>query len=46
MNINDEEFVAVIDDVLKAMEKNNAGQQEKDKVLSILYSMEGEIVHQ
>lgn len=46
MNINDEEFVAVIDDVLKAMASNDAGQKEKDEVLSILYSMKGEIVHQ
>lgn len=45
MNISDEEFVAVIDDVLKAMEKNNSGQVEKDEVLCILYSMKSEIVH-
>lgn len=45
MNISDEEFVAVIDDVLNAMDKNNAGQTEKDEVLCILYSMKGEIVH-
>ncbi len=46
MNINDKEFVAVIDDVLKALASNNAGQQEKDEVLCILYSMKDEIVHQ
>jgi len=45
MNISDEEFVAVIDDVLDAMDKNNAEQPEKDEVLCILYSMKGEIAH-
>lgn len=45
MNINDQEFNSVIDDVLDAMTKNNAGQKEKDEVLAILYSLKGEIVH-
>jgi len=45
MNISDQEFVAVIDDVLDAMTKNNAGKREQDEVLSILYSMKAEIVH-
>ncbi|AKH20425.1 group I truncated hemoglobin [Sedimenticola thiotaurini] len=45
MNINDQEFNSVIDDVLDAMTKNDAGQQEKDEVLAILYSLKGEIVH-
>lgn len=45
MNINNDEFVAVIDDVLGALDKNQVGQQERDEVLAILYSMKGEIVH-
>ena len=45
MNINDEEFVAVCDDVLNALTKNKVGQKEKDEVLCILYSMKGDIVH-
>ena len=45
MNINDEEFVAVIDDVLKALGQNDVGQTEKDEVLCILYSMKAEIAH-
>ncbi|MFA9460063.1 group I truncated hemoglobin [Thiohalorhabdus sp. Cl-TMA] len=45
MNINEQEFVAVIDDVLDAMNKNGCGQQEKDEVLAILYSMKPEVVH-
>lgn len=45
MNINEAEFVAVCDDVLKALDTNYAGQREKDEVLCILYSMKAEIVH-
>lgn len=45
MNINNDEFVGVIDDVLGALDKNGVGQRERDEVLSILYSMKGEIVH-
>ena len=45
MNISDQEFNAVTDDVLKALDKNNVGKQERDEVLVILYSMKGEIAH-
>jgi hemoglobin len=45
MNINDAEFVAVCDDVLKALEKHNVGKREKDEVLCILYSLKPEVVH-
>lgn len=44
MNISDQEFNAVIDDVLKALESNGVGEQENSEVLSILWSMKGEIV--
>ena len=45
MNINNDEFVAVLDDVLEALEKNNIGQREKEEVLAIFFSMKGDIVH-
>jgi hemoglobin len=45
MNINEAEFIAVCDDVLKALDKNSAGKREKDEVLCILYSMKAEVVH-
>ena len=45
MNINDAEFIAVCDDVLKALEKHNVGKREKDEVLCILYSLKPEVVH-
>ena len=44
MNISDTEFVAVCDDVLSALAKNNVGDAERNEVLCILYSMKAEIV--
>lgn len=44
MNISDQEFNAVIDDVLKALKSNDVGEQENSDVLAILWSMKGEIV--
>lgn len=44
MNIATEEFVAVLDDALQALEKNGIGQREKEEVLFILYSMKAEII--
>lgn len=45
MNINDQEFNAVTDDVLSALDKNSVGKKERDDVLVILYSMKAEIAH-
>ena len=44
MNIDSGEFMAVLDDALAALEKNNVGQREKEEVLYILYSMKSEVV--
>jgi len=44
MNIDGEEFLAVLDDALVALEKNNVSQREKEEVLFVLYSMKPEIV--
>jgi hemoglobin len=44
MNIDDAEFVAVLDDALEALDKNGIGQREKEEVLFILYGMKNEIV--
>lgn len=46
MNVSEEELVAAIDDVLAVLNKHQTGQQEKDEVLAILYSMKDEIVRQ
>jgi hemoglobin len=44
MNIDHAEFMAVLDDALAALEKNNVGQREKEEVLYVLYSMRSHIV--
>jgi hemoglobin len=44
MNIAATEFMAVLDDILKALDQNNVGQQEQQEVLFILYSMRHDIV--
>ena len=44
MNISALEFMAVLDDALKALAKNNIGQREQEEVLFVLYSMRSDIV--
>jgi len=44
MNIAATEFMAVLDDALSALDKNNIGQKEQEEVLFILYSMRSDIV--
>ncbi len=44
MNIDNGEFMAVLDDALEALEKNNIGQREKEEVLFVLFSMKKDIV--
>ena len=44
MNISETEFMAVLDDALNAMKKNNVGQREQEEVLYFLYSTRGKIV--
>jgi len=44
MNISEQELVAVIDDIVKAMEMHQVGPQEKGEVVAILYSLKGDIV--
>lgn len=44
MNISDQEFVAVIDDILKAMDAHGVGELEQAEALKILWGMKPEIV--
>lgn len=44
MNISGEEFMAVLDDTMAALEKNSVGQQEQMEVLYVLYSMRKEVL--
>lgn len=44
MNISAVEFMAVLDDALSALKKNNIDQREQEEVLFVLYSMRSQIV--
>ncbi|MES9964027.1 MAG: group 1 truncated hemoglobin [Candidatus Sedimenticola sp. 20ELBAFRAG] len=44
MNISATEFMAVLDDALSALEKNNVEQRVQEEVLYVLYSMRSQIV--
>lgn len=44
MNIDNDEFIEVLDDVLKALRKNGIGQREQEEVLFVLYSMKADVV--
>jgi len=44
MNISALEFMAVLDDALDSLKKNNVGQREQEEVLFVLYSMRSQIV--
>ena len=45
MNVSEAEFVAVLDDILAALDKHKVGEREKAELLAIAYSMKPEIVH-
>lgn len=44
MNISEQEYMAVVDDILAAMDKNSYGEEEKKDVLAILYSLKEGII--
>jgi hemoglobin len=44
MNINEQEYLAVIDDIMAALEKNGVGETEKSELLRISYSLKDEIL--
>jgi hemoglobin len=44
MNISEQEFVAVVDDIVAAMEKVGVGPEEKNEVVAILFSLKGDII--
>lgn len=45
MNINEREYMAVLDDILAALDTHDVGQREKEELLFIAYSLRGDIVH-
>jgi len=44
MNISEQEFLAVVDDIMAAMDKNKLGEEEKKDVLAILYSLKEQVI--
>lgn len=44
MNISAAEFLAVLDDALSALQKNDVGQREQEEILYIMYSMKSLVV--
>jgi len=44
MNINQGEYMSVIDDVLLTLDKKNIDEQSKKDVLAILYSLKGQMI--
>ena len=45
MNISEQEYLAVTDDIMAALDKNGVGEQEKQEMLMIAYTLKGEILH-
>lgn len=44
MNISHQEFMAVCDDALEALQMNGIGQREQEEVLFVFYSMRNEVI--
>ncbi|MFO7953341.1 group I truncated hemoglobin [Thioalkalivibrio sp.] len=44
MNISEQEFVAVLDDIVEALDEHGVGQREKEELLMISWSLKPEIV--
>ena len=43
MNISEQEFIAVVDDIMWALDKRGMTDEAKKDVLAILYSLKGEV---
>ena len=44
MNISEQEYLAVMDDIIGAMDKYGLGQDTKKDVIAILYSLKDQII--
>ncbi|QKI88892.1 group I truncated hemoglobin [Thiomicrorhabdus xiamenensis] len=44
MNISEQEYLAVVDDIMSAMDKNQLSEPVKSEILSIVYSIKEEII--
>jgi hemoglobin len=45
MNVNEEEYLAVVDDIMATLDKQQVGDREKQEMLMIAWSLKGEILH-
>ncbi len=46
MNIDGDEFLAVVDDIMDALDQHGVGQREKGEVLFVLFSLKNQVVRQ
>lgn len=46
MNVSEQEYLAVMDDIVGAMEKHRYDEETKSDVIAILYSLKGDIIRQ
>lgn len=44
MNISEQEYLAVVDDIMAALDRHGVGDREKQEMLAIAYSLKGEIL--
>ncbi|MGQ0732196.1 MAG: group I truncated hemoglobin [Acidobacteriota bacterium] len=44
MNISEQEYLAVMDDIVAAMAKNKLDEETQKDVIAILYSLKGEVI--
>jgi hemoglobin len=44
MNINEQEYMAVLDDIIEALGEHGVGQREQEEMLAIAYSLRGEVL--
>ena len=45
MNISEREYMAVVDDILAALQSNGVGEREQQEMLAIAWSLKGDILH-
>ncbi|SCK12447.1 group 1 truncated hemoglobin [Vogesella sp. LIG4] len=46
MNISEQEYLAVMDDILTALASNNVAEDARHEVIAILYSLKDEVIRQ
>lgn len=44
MNISEQEYMSVMDDIVSAMNKNRIDDASRNEVVAILYSLKGDII--